>query len=75
LTPGALQYPRDVGGKPAIRRHIRYKNDLRLPIDRIMVAMVDTRGRLSIQYEAPAIVYFQRGLPDYGAMVAIVRLR
>ena len=62
-----------VGGKPAVRVHIRYKNDRGLPIERVMVALVDTRGRLSIQYEAPAIVYFQRGLPDFDAMVASVR--
>ena len=62
-----------VGGKPAVRVHIRYKNDRGLPIERVMVALVDTKGRLSIQYEAPAIVYFQRGLPDFDAMVASVR--
>lgn len=41
----------------------------------VMVGLVDAKGRLSIQYEAPAIVYFQRGLPDFEAMVASVRFR
>ncbi len=60
-------------GKPAVRVHIRFKNDRGLPIERVMVALVDTKGRLSIQYEAPAIVYFQRGLADFDALVASVR--
>jgi len=62
-----------LGGKPAVRVHVRFKNDRGLPIDRVMVALVDAKGRLSIQYEAPAIVYFQRGLADFEAMVASVR--
>jgi hypothetical protein len=49
--------------------HIRYKKGRGLPIDRVMVALFDARGRLTIQYEAPAIVYFQRGLADFEAMV------
>jgi hypothetical protein len=65
--------PMMLGGKPAVRVHIRYKNDRGLPIERVMVALVDTKGRLSIQYEAPAIVYFQRGLADFDALVASVR--
>lgn len=64
-----------LGGKPAVRVHIRYKNDRGLPIERVMVALVDAKGRLSIQYEAPAIVYFARGLPDFEAMLASVRFR
>lgn len=64
-----------VGGKPAARVHIRYKNERGLPIERVLVGLVDARGRLSIQYEAPAIVYFQRGLPEFEAMVASVKFR
>ncbi len=64
-----------LGGRPAVRVHVRFKNDRGLPIERVMVALVDTKGRLSIQYEAPAIVYFQRGLADFEAMVASVRFR
>ena len=60
-------------GRPAVRVHIRFKNDRGLPIERVMVALVDINGRLSIQYEAPAIVYFQRNLPAFEAMVASVR--
>ncbi len=60
-------------GKSAVRVHIRFKNDRGLPIERVLVALVDTKGRLSIQYEAPAIVYFQRGLADFDALVASVR--
>jgi hypothetical protein len=63
------------GGKPAVRLHIRYKNERGLPIERVMVGLVDVRGRLSLQYEAPAIVYFQRGLADFDAMVASLRFR
>ena len=62
-----------LGGKPAARVHIRYRNERGLPIERILVGLVDAKGRLSIQYEAPAIVYFQRGLADFEAMVASVR--
>jgi len=62
-----------LGGKPAVRVHVRFKNERGLPIERVMVALVDAKGRLSILYEAPAIVYFQRGLPDFEAMVASVR--
>ena len=62
-----------LGGKPAVRVHIRFKNDRGLPIERVMVALVDAKGRLSIQYEAPAIVYFQRGLADFDALVASIR--
>lgn len=64
-----------VGGKPAVRVHIRYKNDRGLPIERVMVGLVDAKGRLSILYEAPAIVYFQRGLPAFEALVASVKFR
>jgi hypothetical protein len=64
-----------LGGKPAVRVHVRFKNERGLPIDRVMVALVDAKGRLSIQYEAPAIVYFQRGLADFEAMVASVHFR
>jgi hypothetical protein len=64
-----------LGGKPAVRVHVRYKNERGLPIDRVMVALFDARGRLSIEYEAPAIVYFQRGLTDFEAMVASLRFR
>ena len=64
-----------LGGKPAVRVHIRYKNDRGLPIERVMVALVDAKGRLSIQFEAPAIVYFQRSLPDFESMLSSVRFR
>lgn len=67
--------PLMVGGKPAVRLHIRYKNERGLPIERVMVALVDARGRLSIQYEAPAIVYFERGLPAFEALVKSVRFQ
>lgn len=67
--------PAQLDGKPAVRVHIRYKNDRGLPIERVMLGMVDTKGRLSILYEAPAIVYFQRGLADFEAMVASVRFQ
>ena len=67
--------PAMLGGKPAVRIHIRYRNDRGLPIERVMVALFDAKGRLTIQYEAPAIVYFQRGLADFEAMVASVRFR
>lgn len=62
-------------GQPAVRLHIRYKNERGLPIERVMVARVDARGRLLLLYEAPAIVYFQRGLADFEAMVASVRFK
>ena len=64
-----------LGSKPAVRVHIRYKNERGLPIERIMVALVDDKGRLSLQYEAPAIVYFQRGLPAFETMLASVRFQ
>ncbi len=47
-------------GRPAVRVQGRYKN---------------ARGRLTLFYEAPSIVYFQRGLPDFDAMVASLRFR
>lgn len=62
-----------LGGQPAARVHIRYKNDRGLPIERVMVGLVDAKGRLTLLYEAPAIVYFQRNLPDFDALVASVR--
>ncbi len=65
--------PTRLGGKPAIRLHVRYRNERGLPIERLMVALVDARGRLSLLYEAPAIVYFQRGLPAFEAMLASLR--
>jgi hypothetical protein len=62
-----------LGGKPAARVHIRYRNERGLPIERVLVSLVDARGRLSILYEAPAIVYFQRGLADFETLLASVR--
>jgi hypothetical protein len=67
--------PATLGGQPAVRLHIRYKNERGLPIERVMIAMVDAKGRLTLQYEAPGIVYFQRSLPDFEAMAASVRLQ
>ncbi|MEW5966203.1 MAG: hypothetical protein AB1720_04300 [Pseudomonadota bacterium] len=62
-------------GKPAVRVQGRYKNERGLPIERIVVTLVDPRGRLTLFYEAPSIVYFQRGLPDFDAMLASLRFR
>ena len=62
-------------GKPAVRVQGRYKNERGLPIERIVVTLVDARGRLTLFYEAPAIVYFQRGLPAFEAMLASLRFR
>ncbi|WP_310447212.1 hypothetical protein [Thiobacillus sp.] len=67
--------PATLGGLPAVRLHIRYKNERGLPIERLMIAIVDAKGRLALQYEAPGIVYFQRSLPDFEAMAASVRLQ
>ena len=67
--------PTSLGGQPAVRLHIRYKNERGLPIERVMIGMVDAKGRLTLQYEAPGIVYFQRSLPDFDAMAASVRLQ
>ncbi len=67
--------PALLDGKPAVRVHVRYKNERGLPIERLMVARVDARGRLSLLYEAPAIVYFQRGLADFEAMLASLRFK
>ena len=62
-------------GKPAVRVQGRYKNERGLPIERVVVTLVDPRGRLTLFYEAPSIVYFQRGLPDFDAMLASLRFR
>ena len=67
--------PTTLGGQPAVRLHIRYKNERGLPIERLLIGMVDAKGRLSLQYEAPAIVYFQRSQADFEAMAASVRLQ
>ncbi|MDP2029037.1 MAG: hypothetical protein Q8K12_05320 [Thiobacillus sp.] len=67
--------PASLGGQPAVRLHIRYKNERGLPIERVMIGMVDAKGRLTLQYEAPGIVYFQRSLPDFETMAASVRLQ
>ncbi len=67
--------PATLGGQPAARLHIRYKNERGLPIERLLIARIDAKGRLSFLYEAPAIVYFQRGLADFEAMVASVRFQ
>jgi len=67
--------PATLGGQPAVRLHIRYQNERGLPIERVMVGMVDAKGRLSLVYEAPAIVYFQRSLPAFEAMVTSVRFQ
>ncbi len=67
--------PATLGGKPAARLHIRYRDGRGLPIERVMVALVDAKGRFSLLYEAPAIVYFQRGLPAFEAMLASVQFQ
>lgn len=67
--------PASVGGKPAARLHIRWKNERGLPIDRLSYVLVDANGRLSFIYQAPAIVYFERGLPAFEAMVQSVRFQ
>lgn len=65
--------PAVVGGKPAVRLHIRWKNERGLPIDRLSYALADDKGRFSLQFQAPALVYYARGLADFEAMVASVR--
>jgi hypothetical protein len=65
--------PTLLGGRPATRVHIRYLNERGLPIERVMVACVDAKGRLSLLYEAPAIVYFERNLPVFDALLASLR--
>jgi hypothetical protein len=67
--------PATLGGQPAVRLHIRYRNERGLPIERVMIGMVDAKGRLAVQYEAPGIVYFQRNLADFEAMAASVKLQ
>ena len=67
--------PVTLGGQPAVRLHIRYKNERGLPIERVMIGMVDAKGRLTLQYEAPGIVYFQRSLPDFEAIAASVHMQ
>lgn len=67
--------PKLVDGRPAVRVHGRYRNERGLPIERVLFTLVDGRGRLSLFYEAPGIVYFQRSLPDFEAMVASLRFR
>ncbi|MCA1924834.1 MAG: hypothetical protein LDL16_00965 [Thiobacillus sp.] len=62
-----------LGGRPAARVHIRYLDEHGLPIERVMVACVDAKGRLALLYEAPAIVYFARDLPAFDALVASLR--
>ena len=65
--------PTLLDGLPATRIHIQYLNERGLPIERVMVARVDARGRLSLLYEAPAIVYFERGLPAFEALLTSLR--
>lgn len=65
--------PTLLDGLPAARIHIRYLNERGLPIERIMVARADARGRLSLLYEAPAIVYFERGLPAFESVLSSLR--
>ena len=59
--------PMLLGGEPAVRVRIRYKDGRGLPIGQIMVGQVDAKIRRSIQYDAPAIVYFQRGITRFRA--------
>lgn len=65
--------PTVLDGRPAARLHVRYLDERGVPIERVMVACVDAKGRLSLLYEAPAIVYFARGLPAFDALVASLR--
>lgn len=65
--------PTLLGGQPATRVHIRYLDERGVPIERVMVACVDAKGRLSLLFEAPAIVYFARGLPAFDALVDSLR--
>ena len=67
--------PATVGGKPAVRLHIRWRNERGLPIDRLVYALVDARGRFSLIYQAPAIVYFERGLPAFEGMVQSLQFK
>jgi hypothetical protein len=67
--------PATLGGKPGVRVYVRWKNERGLPVERLIYALVDQKGRFTLQYEAPGIVYFQRGLPDFEAMVKSVRFK
>jgi hypothetical protein len=61
--------PATLGGKPAVRVHTRWKTERGLPIERLTYALVDQKGRLAFIYEAPALVYFPKGLADFEAMM------
>jgi hypothetical protein len=60
--------PATLGGKPAVRVHTRWKTERGLPIERLTYALSDQKGRLALIYEAPGLVYFQKGLADFENM-------
>lgn len=64
--------PATIGGKPGVRVHTRWKTERGLPIERLTYALVDQKGRLAFIYEAPALVYFPKSLPDFEAMMKSV---
>lgn len=66
--------PTTLGGLPAVRLHVRYFNERGLPIERLMLAAVDARGRLALLFEAPGLVYFERGIADFEALAASLRV-
>lgn len=61
--------PATLGGKPAVRVHTRWKTERGLPIERVTYALVDSKGRLALIYEAPGLVYFKKSLNDFEAVV------
>jgi hypothetical protein len=67
--------PAMLNGKPAVRVHTRWKNERGLPIERLTYALVDLKGRLAFIYEAPGLVYFQKRVADFDAMVKTLVLQ
>lgn len=61
--------PATVGGKPAFRLEMEYKNDDGLRIRLLSYGYVDKTGFYTLNYRAPYLYYFER---DYKRFVSLV---
>ncbi|HRH82021.1 MAG TPA: hypothetical protein PLW81_13330 [Thiobacillaceae bacterium] len=66
--------PTLVGGQPGYRLRLQQRNPRGLALDRVIYGCATAKGYFTLTYEAPALHYAARNLPEFEKTVASFRL-
>lgn len=66
--------PVRISGQPGFRVHLQYRNTRGLVLEQVTCGLLYRKKFYLVSYQAPALHYFQKTLPDYEAVVASFRL-